>query len=89
MDVSSMIQYLLMCSSLTYAQRASRILERSGVSSIITKAPKSATGVGCNYCVKVSERYLAASLKALNEADFGPVRAFVVSEDGSVSEVRK
>lgn len=84
-----MLQYLLMCSSLTYAQRASRVLERAGILAIITKAPKSATGVGCNYCVKVSEKHLAASLKALNEAEFGSVRVFVISTDGSVSEVKK
>lgn len=84
-----MLQYLLMCSSLTYAQRAARLLERSGVPSIITKAPKSATGAGCNYCVKVGEKYLAASLKALKQADFGEVRVFVLSDNGSVSEVRK
>lgn len=84
-----MLHYLLMCKSLTYAQRALRLLERIGVSTIITKAPKSATGIGCNYCVKVSEKHLAASLKALNEANFGEIRVFIVSQDGGVSEVRR
>lgn len=84
-----MLHYLLMCKSLTYAQRAARSLERSGVSSIISKAPKSATGIGCNYCVKVKESRLAASLKILNDAGFGPVRVFLVSDDGNVSEVKK
>lgn len=84
-----MLQYLLMCKSLTYAQRASRVLERSGVSSIITKVPQTVSGVGCNYCVKVKETRLAAALKTLNESDFGPVRVFLVSDDGSISEVNK
>ncbi|MGI5984255.1 MAG: DUF3343 domain-containing protein [Clostridiales bacterium] len=82
-----MLQYLLMCRSLTYAQRASRALERIGITAIITKAPKSVTGQGCNYCVKVSERNLVKSLSTLKEAGLGPSRVFLVSHDGSVSEV--
>jgi len=76
-----------MCRSLTYAQRASRALERIGITAIITKAPKSVTGQGCNYCVKVSERNLVKSLSTLKEAGLGPSRVFLVSHDGSVSEV--
>ncbi|MFB0919586.1 MAG: DUF3343 domain-containing protein [Oscillospiraceae bacterium] len=82
-----MLHYLLMCRSLTYAQRASRALERIGITAIITKAPKSATGQGCNYCVKVSEKNLTRSITALNEAGFGPTKMFLVFGDGSVSEV--
>jgi len=82
-----MLQYLLMCRSLTYAQRASRALERIGITAIITKAPKSVTGQGCNYCVKVSERNLVKSLSTIKEAGLGPSRVFLVSHDGSVSEV--
>ncbi|MEG0035365.1 MAG: DUF3343 domain-containing protein [Oscillospiraceae bacterium] len=82
-----MLQYLLMCRSLTYAQRASRTLERVGITAVITKAPKSATGSGCNYCVKVSEQKLAPSLRALREARLDPLRVFLISMDGSVSEV--
>ena len=84
-----MLNYLLMCKSLTYAQRAARILERSGISSVITKAPKSASGIGCGYCVKIAEKRLAASLTALNNAGLGPTRIFLQTADGSVSEVEK
>jgi len=82
-----MLQYLLMCRSLTYAQRASRALERIGITAVITKVPKSITGQGCNYCVKVSEKNLVRSLAALKDAELGPTRVFLVSHDGSVSEV--
>lgn len=82
-----MLNYLLMCKSLTYAQRANRTLERSGITSVITKAPKSATGIGCGYCVKVTEKKLAPALAALNEAGLGPARVFLQSAGGAVSEV--
>jgi len=84
-----MLHYLLMCRSLTYAQRASRALERIGITAIITKAPKSATGQGCNYCVKVSEKNLVRSITTLKDAGLGPTRIFLVSYDGSISEVPK
>ncbi|MBS7402886.1 MAG: DUF3343 domain-containing protein [Oscillospiraceae bacterium] len=82
-----MLNYLLMCRSLTYAQRASRTLEHAGITATITKAPKSATGVGCGYCVKVSEKKLAPAIAALNKAGLGPARIFMLSENGFVSEV--
>ena len=82
-----MLQYLLMCRSLTYAQRAARVLERIGVTAIITKVPKSVSKQGCGYCVKVSEKNLARSLAALKAAGLGPSRVFLAAADGSFSEV--
>ncbi len=82
-----MLHYLLMCRSLTYAQRAARALERIGVTAVITKAPKSVSKQGCGYCVKVSEKNLAKSLTALRDAGLGPSRIFVAAADGSLSEV--
>ena len=76
-----------MCRSLTYAQRASRLLERSGITAVVSKIPKSAAGSGCNYWIKVSEKRLASALEILNTSGLGPSRIFVMSHDGSVSEV--
>lgn len=82
-----MQQYLLLCRSLTYAQRASRILERRGITATITKVPKSISGQGCGYCVKVSEKNLAQALSALRDEGLGPSRVFVSGKGGSLSEV--
>ncbi len=82
-----MLNYLLMCKSLTYAQRALRALERAGITSVITKAPKSATGIGCGYCVKVTEKKLALALATLKDVSLDPVRVFLQTTDGKVSEV--
>lgn len=82
-----MPQYLLLCRSLTYAQRASRLLERSGITAIITRVPRAAVASGCNYSIKVREKRLADSLRILNEGGLGPSRVFLLSQDGSVSEV--
>ncbi|MDR1130896.1 MAG: DUF3343 domain-containing protein [Oscillospiraceae bacterium] len=82
-----MLHYLLTCRSLTYAQSASRALERTGITAIITKAPKSAAGRGCAYCVKVAERHLVKAISAFKDAGLGPPRVLLVSHDGAINEV--
>lgn len=84
-----MLYYLVLCRSLTYAQRAAKLLERSGITAIVTKIPKNAAGSGCNYCIKVSESRLTLALRILNNNGFGPNRVFLLAQDGTVSEVFK
>ena len=47
---------IIMCRSLTYAQRASSALERAGITAMVARAPQELTNRGCGYCVKVSPR---------------------------------
>ena len=56
---------LIMFRSLTYAQRASRSLQRYGIPNNITKAPQGTTDRGCTYCVRVSDERLYSALNAL------------------------
>lgn len=84
-----MVHYLIMCRSLTYAQRAAKALERVGISAIVTKAPQSITSEGCAYCVKVSERRLAESLATLKNEGLGPGKVYMRAPDGKVSEVER
>ena len=82
-----MVYYLIVCRSLTYAQRTARVLERAGISGYIMRAPKLFSGEGCSHCVKVAERWLAPALKVLNREGLGPKRVFLQNEEGSYSEV--
>ena len=82
-----MVYYLIVCRSLTYAQRTARVLERAGLSGYIMRAPKLISGEGCSHCVKVAERWLAPALKVLNREGLGPKRVFLQNEEGSYSEV--
>ena len=82
-----MVYYLIVCRSLTYAQRTARVLERAGISGYIMRAPKLISGGGCSHCVKVAERWLAPALKVLNREGLGPKRVFLQNEEGSYSEV--
>ena len=49
-----MLYYLIVCRSLTYAQRTAAALERAGISARILRSPKSIAGEGCSHSVKIS-----------------------------------
>lgn len=83
------MRFLFMCRSLTYAQRAARVLERAGISANVIKAPQSVSGNGCGYCVSVpygKEKRAAQLLKSenllqgkiyLNDPETGPREVFL------------
>lgn len=55
-----MTQYLFMCRSLTYAQKSARLLERSGITAAVVKAPQGLTKNGCGYAVSLYRSFDAA-----------------------------
>lgn len=63
-----MHQYLILCRSLTYAQRAVVALERAGITAATARTPQELTDGGCGYCVKVSERRFHEALTVLEKA---------------------
>lgn len=82
-----MVYYLIVCRSLTYAQRTSSALERAGITAHILRSPKNVAGEGCSHSVKVSERNLADALVVLGRMGLTPKRIFIMSSDGSYKEV--
>ena len=60
-----MLNYLIACRSLTYAQRAARTLERNGITAAVIRMPRELSEASCAYAVRVSERKLAAAQQAL------------------------
>ena len=74
-----MVYYLIVCRSLTYAQRGVRLLERAGVSAYLVRAPRLIAQAGCAYCIKVSQRWL--------ERAVGLRGIYCQTEDGSYEEV--
>ena len=77
---------LIMFRSLTYAQRASRSLQRSGIPADITKAPQGTTDRGCTYCLRVADSRLYSSLNALQRDGIEHGRILRLSE-GEYREV--
>ena len=82
-----MLYYLIVCRSLTHAQRTAAALERGGITARILRSPKSIAGEGCSHSVKVSQRSLPEALRSLQRAELSPKRIFITAGDGSYQEV--
>lgn len=79
--------YLIVCRSLTYAQRSAAALEQSGVPATIVRSPTGVSASGCSYSVKIASKRLTDALAALNRAGLAPVSVYMASGDGSYREV--
>ena len=84
-----MVYYLILCRSLTYAQRTARVLEQSGISGHVMRTPRSIAGEGCGYCVKISEKQLNKALMLLRREGLGPKQVYIQTGDNVFSEVQK
>ena len=67
---------LIMCRSLTYAQRSSQVLERAGITATVLKAPQS-----------VYESRLVRALALLDRAAIQRGKVYRLLEDGTYQEV--
>ena len=82
-----MVYDLIVCRSLTYAQRGVRLLERGGISAYLVRAPRLFAQAGCAYCIKVSQRWLERAVELMREAKLVPRGIYPQLEDGSYEEV--
>jgi hypothetical protein len=82
-----MSYYLILCRSLTYAQRAVRTLEAAGITAVVTRAPQIFLDSGCGYCARISEKHLEEALTALNHVGIQPDRVLRQGPEGTFREV--
>lgn len=79
------MKYLIMCKSLTNAQRAAILLERRGISASVVKAPQHLRENGCGYAASLYRR-LGEAVSLLKEANLLNGRIYVRQENGSYRE---
>ena len=82
-----MLYYLIVCRSLTYAQRTAAALERAGITAHTLRSPKSIAGEGCSHSVKISQRSLPDALHILRRTGLTPKQIFITAGDGHYQEV--
>ena len=82
------MRYLIMCRSLTYAQRAARVLERAGIGAGIIKAPAGLTGNGCSYCVTVPIGKGQGAVNILRTENLLQGKVYLQNIDNTTEEVR-
>ena len=81
------MQYLIMCRSLTNAQRAAAVLERKGISAVVIKAPQGISTGGCGYALSLYRNFNEASV-ILKSAGLLSGKRFLRRENAEYSEVR-
>ena len=80
------MQILIMCRSLTRAQRSELLLERRGIGASVVKAPQALRENGCGYAV-VPHRHPAEAIALLRENGLLNGRIFRLEGNGRYTEV--
>lgn len=80
------MQFLLMCRSLTYAQRSARMLERAAIGASVARAPRSISTRGCGYVVSVAGKNLSRAMEVLTQAGLRPEKIYRREPDGTIGE---
>lgn len=81
------MRYLIMSRSLTYAQRAARVLEKYGISAGVIKAPAGLSGNGCGYSVAVSSNRGHKAIDILRKEGLLQGKVYLQKADNSIEEV--
>lgn len=81
-----MTRYLILCRSLTHAQRSQRLLERSGITATVIKAEASLSPSGCRYAVTLA-RHFDDALRILRNNDMLKGKVYQKLDDGSYREI--
>ena len=81
-----MTQYLIMCRSLTYAQRAAQALERAGYRAAVVRAPQELRGNGCGYALSM-RRGFEEAVKLLQNQNLLSGKLYQKQNDSEYREV--
>ena len=81
-----MVFYLILCRSLTHAQRTAQALERAGIICHMMRMPKQIAAEGCGYCVKVSERWISRALVLLRQNELTPKQIYIYTDQDGYKE---
>ena len=82
-----MYNVYLVFRSITHAQRAKNAIERHGYAALLTQPPQGMSKRGCSHAIRVSYNHLDICLDLCRRAGVKVSAAFVVSGDGSFSQV--
>ena len=82
-----MLHYLIVCRSLTYAQKVVQTLERAGVHTWMSRSPSSVSPSGCSYSVKIAQKDLPRALMLLNQFQLAYIGIYIGSPQAGYREV--
>ncbi len=81
-----MSYYLIVCQSITYAQRIASLLNRGGVRAYIIRTPKALSPRGCSHSVRISEKSFPRAQEILADAGLRSEHIYHAAPDGAYHE---
>lgn len=82
-----MLYNLIVCRSLTYAQRTAAVLKQAGVTAWLVRTPRELSKNGCGYSVKVLNRSLDRTLEVLRTNRLDAKALYAIGPTGEYQEV--
>lgn len=81
------MDYYLVCRSLTYAQRAERVLKLNGILCRIVRSPREISTAGCSFSLRLSHNSLPGALVLLRRNGFDRISVYMEVGTGLYQEV--
>jgi len=76
---------LIGCRSITYAQRAVRLLAEHDIKAGMRRLPTDLPETGCGHAVRVEQKQRATALEIMNKAGFSSRAYFCEMENGDIT----
>ena len=73
---------LILCRSVTQAQRGGMLLSRSGITNRIFRSPAGLTERGCSYSIRITPEHLHHAMDLLRRGGTQPVKVVAQGPDG-------
>ena len=79
-------EWLITFRSVTFAQRAERVLRSGHISCKMQRTPKYLTERGCGYCLRLQEMDVPAAVEMLRREKLAYEKLYALKDDGSTEE---
>ena len=81
-----MVAFIIICRSITYAQRLQKMLSQAGFQGVVRRIPAISPGDGCGYGVRLPSNKMREVLNHLKTTDYTPQRIVCETEKGKLEE---
>lgn len=79
-------EWLITFRSITFAQRAQRVLQAGHISCRLQRTPKRLSERGCGYCLRLLGMDMPVAMERLRQEQLPYGKLYAVGEDGSMEE---
>lgn len=83
-----MRHYYVTFRSVTFAQRARRLLEQEGYRCALQRTPRWMEAQGCGYCLRFWLENIAQPVRILREGGIPVRKIYIQQDDGRLEEVK-